>query len=101
MSTDVTEPFRMNLTRPIQYYTNLDLIREIKKIFKVTYSGFCKNKDHKRLDNCDILKKYAGIAIGYILEIRSNPRKLTVFLNSACKMGPESVGKPLTFLKRS
>ena len=53
------------------------------------------------MDNCDILKKYAGIAIGYILEIRSNPRKWTVFLNSACKIGPESVGKPLTFLKGS
>ena len=45
----------------------------------------CKIKDHKRLDNCDILGKYAGIEIGHILETRTDPGKWTVLLNSACK----------------
>ena len=63
-------------------------------------AGFCKNKDHKRLDNCDILKKYAGIEIDYILETRPSPEKWTVFLNSVYKVGPKSVGKPLTFVKK-
>ena len=44
MSTDVTEPFRMNLTRPIQYYTNLDLIREIKKYLRLPTADFAKIK---------------------------------------------------------
>ena len=61
---------------------------------------FFKNKDHKHLDSCNILKKYTGIEIGYISETRPNPGKWTVFLNSACKMGPKSVGKPLTFVKK-
>ena len=31
---------------------------------------FLKNQkeDHKRLDNCDTLEKYAGIKIGYMLQ---------------------------------
>ena len=61
---------------------------------------FFKNKDHKHLDSCNILKKYTGIEIGYISETRPNPGKWTVFLNSACKMGPKSVGKPSTFVKK-
>ena len=64
MSTDVTEPVRMVFTRPIHFYTYLDLKREIKK-----------RQDHKHLDNCNILKKYTGIEIGYISETRPNPGK--------------------------
>ena len=53
---------------------------------------FCKNKDHKHLHNCYILEKYAGTEIGYILEIRPDWGKWTVFLNSVFKKAPKLVG---------
>ena len=37
MSTDITEPVRMVFTRPIHFYTYLDLKREMKKILKITH----------------------------------------------------------------
>ena len=43
MSTDVTEPVRMVFTRPIHFYTYLDLQREIKKNIKdYPWPGFTK-----------------------------------------------------------
>ena len=60
---------------------------------------FCKTKDHNHLDNCNILEKYAGTEIGYILETRPDPGKCTVFFKSACKKGLKSVEKPFTFVK--
>lgn len=61
---------------------------------------FCKNKDHKQSDKCDILKKYAGIEICIILETRPDPGKGNVFLISACKKGPKLIGKSLAFVKK-
>ena len=60
----------------------------------------CKNKDHKRLDNCDILGKYAGIEIVYILETRTDPGKWTVFLNLACKKGLKWVETHIDLCKK-
>ena len=60
----------------------------------------CKIKDHKRLDNCDILGKYAGIEIGHILETRTDPGKWTVLLNSACKKSLKWVGTPIDLFKK-
>ena len=37
MSTDVTEPVRMVFTRPIHFYTYLDIKREIEKLLKITH----------------------------------------------------------------
>ena len=40
---------------------------------------FCKIKDRKRLDNCNILEKYTAIEIGYIIETRYDPENELYF----------------------
>ena len=61
---------RCNRTCYDGFYTS-DLFLYVSRPKKILKD----HKDHKRLDNCDLLKKYAGIEIGYILETRPEPGK--------------------------
>ena len=71
MSADVTEHIRMFFTLPIHFHT----YRPKTDYQRLPTTPFCKNKAHKRLDNCDILEKHAEIEIDYILKTRANPGK--------------------------
>lgn len=76
MSTDVTEPIRMDFTLPIHFYTYLDMKREIRIIIKgYPQPSFAKTKPINAWIIAIFLKKCSRIERDYILETRPDPGK--------------------------